>query len=96
MTDVTELLAVHKQAEASARRPPTVPTLQEHEAAVHALEQQRMSTGKQVNEEQTRVAKKEVDLGQWRGKREEVAGVTVGEGEEEAFNAKAWVSLPVG
>jgi hypothetical protein len=88
-TECTELIALQSQAAASARRPPSVPTLEEHEAAVHSLEQQQVSAGKQVNEEQVRVAKKEVDLGQWRAKKEEVGGLTVGEGEEEGFNAQA-------
>lgn len=63
--------------------------MEEHEASVHALEQQQLSTGKQVNEERARVAKKELEMGSWKTQREEVRGMSVGEGEEEGYNAKA-------
>jgi kinetochore protein Spc24 len=42
------------------------------------LEQEHYSTGKQLNEEQSAVAKKEVDLGRWKADREEVGKVVVG------------------
>ncbi|WVQ82578.1 hypothetical protein IAT38_004708 [Cryptococcus sp. DSM 104549] len=67
-------------AASAAQRPPSHPTVAEHDAQVHALEQQQYATGKQLNEEQANVAKKEVELGKWRAEKEEVGKMEVGEG----------------
>ncbi|WVR03202.1 hypothetical protein IAU60_000193 [Kwoniella sp. DSM 27419] len=67
------------QAQAAAQRPASHPTSAEHDAQVRQLEQQQYATGKQLNEEQALVAKKEAELLKWKAAKEEVEGVTVGE-----------------
>jgi kinetochore protein Spc24 len=66
-----------------------VPSHEQHNAHVTDLEAQQYAAGKALNEEQALVSKREVELGRWRGEREEVRGEGVGEGVDEGFNARA-------
>lgn len=77
-----ELRALTKQfnaAQQAAQRPPSAPSASEHDAQVRSLEQQQYSIGKQLNEEQAAVGKKEAELGRWRAEKEAVSSVRVGE-----------------
>ncbi|WRT63336.1 uncharacterized protein IL334_000241 [Kwoniella shivajii] len=69
----------HAQASTAAQRPPSHPSATEHDAQVRTLEQQQYATGKQLNEEQAAVAKKEVELGRWKNEKEEVDKLQIGE-----------------
>ncbi|KAK8844688.1 hypothetical protein IAR55_006537 [Kwoniella newhampshirensis] len=75
-----QLSRQHAQATVASQRPSSHPTAAEHDAQVRSLEQQQYATGKQLNEEQAAVAKKEVELGKWRNEKEEVGKIEVGEG----------------
>jgi len=69
----------HHSAATAAQRPPSHPSPSEHDAQVRSLEQQQYAVGKQLNEEQAAVAKKEVEVGRWKGEKEEVGRKEVGE-----------------
>jgi len=69
----------YNQASAKAQRPANHPSSSEHDTQVRQLEQQQYSVGKQLNEEQAGVAKKEVELGKWKSEKEEIGKVEVGE-----------------
>jgi len=43
------------------------------------LEQEQYATGKKLNEEQVGMSKKEVELGKWKGEKEQVGKWQVGE-----------------
>nr|ODN87038.1 hypothetical protein L203_03812 [Cryptococcus depauperatus CBS 7841] len=77
--ELRQLTKQYGQAASAAQRPPSHPSPAEHDAQVHLLEQQQYSAGKQLNEEQTVLSKKEVELGGWKAAKEEVAKVEVGE-----------------
>ena len=74
-----ELTRQHHSAAVAAQRPFSHPTPSEHDSQVRLLEQQQYAVGKQLNEEQAAVAKKEVELGKWKGEKEEVGRTEVGE-----------------
>lgn len=71
-TDIPVLAAQHHAAADAAQRPKGTPSAAEHEAAVRSLEHQQYSAGKQLNEEQGNVAKREVELGRVKAERDEV------------------------
>ncbi|WVO16048.1 hypothetical protein L204_103713 [Cryptococcus depauperatus] len=73
--ELRQLTKQYGQAASAAQRPPSHPSPAEHDAQVHLLEQQQYSAGKQLNEEQTVLSKKEVELGGWKAAKEEVAKV---------------------
>ncbi|ORY22134.1 hypothetical protein BCR39DRAFT_552234 [Naematelia encephala] len=77
-----ELRALTKQynlASHAAQRPASHPTTAEHDAQVRSLEGEQYALGKQLNEEQAGVSKKEVELGRVKGEKEEVGRIQVGE-----------------
>ncbi|WWD22760.1 hypothetical protein CI109_107253 [Kwoniella shandongensis] len=78
--ELRQLSRQHAQATAAAQRPSSHPSAAEHDAQVRSLEQQQYATGKQLNEEQAAVAKKEVELGRWKSEKDEVGKIEVGEG----------------
>ena len=84
-----ELTRQHHSAAVAAQRPFSHPTPTEHDSQVRSLEQQQYAVGKQLNEEQATVAKKEVELGRWKGEREEVRRKEVGE--DGWVDGKMWV-----
>lgn len=69
----------HNLAANAAQRPTSHPTPEEHDSQVRTLEQQQYSVGKQLNEEQAGVAKREVELGRWKAEKEEVGKKEIGE-----------------
>ncbi|KAK4686487.1 hypothetical protein P7C73_g3639, partial [Tremellales sp. Uapishka_1] len=73
-----------KMASLAAQRPVSHPTPAEHDAHVRALEAQHYGIGKQLNETQTALAKKEVELNEWRLQKEEVGRWQVGDEEKPA------------
>ncbi|WWC67190.1 uncharacterized protein I206_101097 [Kwoniella pini CBS 10737] len=70
------------QASAAAQRPSSHPSAAEHDAQVRSFEQQQYSTGKQLNEEQTLVSKREIELGRLKVEREELDNLRIGENKE--------------
>lgn len=76
----TEVLTRQQHSAAiAAQRPSSQPTPSEYDAHVRSLEQQQYALGKQLNEEKAGVAKKEVEVGKWKGEKEEVGRKEVGE-----------------
>ncbi|WWD06218.1 hypothetical protein V865_004304 [Kwoniella europaea PYCC6329] len=71
------------QASAAAQRPSSHPTAMEHEEQVRQLEQKQYSVGKQLNEEQSAVSKKEVELGKLKLEKQEVEKINIGEDDDE-------------
>ncbi|WVQ72350.1 hypothetical protein IAR50_001901 [Cryptococcus sp. DSM 104548] len=86
--DLRQLSRQLNQAASAAQRPPSHPSPAEHDAQVRSLEQQQYSTGKQLNDEQAAVAKKEVELGKWKLAKEEIGKVEVGEDAESWADGK--------
>ncbi|WVQ64425.1 uncharacterized protein L199_002591 [Kwoniella botswanensis] len=71
------------QASAAAQRPSSHPTAMEHEEQVRQLEQKQYSVGKQLNEEQSVVSKKEAELGKLKLEKQEVEKINIGEDDED-------------
>ncbi|ODO00253.1 hypothetical protein I350_06882 [Cryptococcus amylolentus CBS 6273] len=86
--DLRQLSRQLNQAASAAQRPPSHPSPEEHDAHVRSLEQQQYSTGKQLNDEQAAVAKKEVELGKWKASKEEIGKVEIGEDAESWADGK--------
>jgi kinetochore protein Spc24 len=74
-----ELTRQHTLASQAAQRPKTQPTPQEHNTEVRRLEQEQYTTGKQLNEEEKNLTKKESELIKWKSDKEEVAQREVGQ-----------------
>ncbi len=53
----------------------------EHDKQVRQLEQQQYSIGKQLNEEQAIIAKREAELSKLRAQKEELSKIEIGGGE---------------
>ncbi|WWC85451.1 uncharacterized protein L201_000314 [Kwoniella dendrophila CBS 6074] len=60
------------QATTAAQRPPSHPSALEHESQVRSLEQQQYTIGKQLNEEQSSISKKEIELSKLKLEKEEI------------------------
>jgi kinetochore protein Spc24 len=71
----------HSLAASAAQRPAGLPSAAEHDSQVGELEQTQYSVGKQLNEEQANMGKKEVELGRWKSEKEEVGKWEVGDGD---------------
>ncbi|WVW81398.1 hypothetical protein I302_103390 [Kwoniella bestiolae CBS 10118] len=71
------------QASSAAQRPSSHPTAVEHEEQVRQLEQKQYTVGKQLNEEQSLVSKKEVELGKLKLEKQEVEKINIGEEDED-------------
>lgn len=81
LADLSVLTRQHSQAAAAAQRPAGIPSAAEHDAQVRQLEQTQYSVSKQLNEEQSAMGKKEVELGRWKGEKDEVGKWQVGDEE---------------
>jgi kinetochore protein Spc24 len=81
IADSTALERDIVQAKSKAQRPSTVPSQAEHDAHVQRLADQQVAVGKQLNEEQTLLGKKEIELGEWKAERENIEKVDVGASE---------------
>ena len=74
-----DLTKEYHSAESAAQRPSSHLSASEHDATMRQLEHQQYSLGKQLNEEQNVVAKKEIELGKLKSEREDLGRVEVGE-----------------
>ncbi|KAK1921330.1 hypothetical protein DB88DRAFT_98009 [Papiliotrema laurentii] len=77
--DLRQLTRQHAQAVQAAQRPPTHPSLQEHDAQVRTLESKQHHLGKALNEEQVGMTKREGELQRAKGEKEEVEAEEVGD-----------------
>ena len=75
----TVLTRQHNSAANAAQRPNSHPTPSEHDAQVRSLEQRQYAVGKQLNEEQAVVSKKEIEVGKWKGEKEDVGRPEIGD-----------------
>ncbi|WWC57727.1 uncharacterized protein I303_100261 [Kwoniella dejecticola CBS 10117] len=87
--ELRELTRQFEQASSAAQRPPSHPSAAEHDAQVRSLEHQQVSTAKQLNEEQSLVSKRELELGKLKNEKEELDSIQVGENKE---NDDEWLN----
>jgi kinetochore protein Spc24 len=76
MIGLTRQLSAQRQ---KSRRPHAHPTPEEHDKQLNTLYEQAQTSQKQVEAEQTAVARKEADLKKWRAEKELVDLIEVGD-----------------
>lgn len=70
-----------KKARLASQRPSNQPTSKDHRAEVEKIEHQYTQIAKQLKEEESGVAKKEIELNRWKVEKEEVGKIQVGDEE---------------